>query len=165
MNYYTIGVIWFHYYHEHNTCTQHLYSIAEMLMANYVYINQGSAVNLITQEFSDVEDPTPEQFWEFLWRNPNPKAWLVNPRTQNSDYSTVFQSLELVSITFLSWNWTFWSWKHQPQNIFPTPEQIFRICSAVGKKLRQAPDTNDHDLNILMLVSIKELRSSMAVWL
>ena len=30
-------------------------------------------------------------------------------------------------------------WKHRPQNIFPTLEQKFRICSAVGEKFTTCP--------------------------
>ena len=78
--------------------------------------DQGRAVNPRTTEHSGDKDSTSELFWGwFLW----------------SFYQEHTQKLWLLDCLFSPWNnhiliiklTTIWSWKHQPQNIFPTSEQ------------------------------------------
>ena len=88
--------------------------------------------------------PNPRTVLGLNLKNLNPRTWLLNPRT----WKFWLWRCILIPKILNQWHFThetgyFGHIKYQPQNIFPTPEQKLRICSAVGIKLRHAPDRID----------------------
>ena len=80
-----------------------------------------------------------ELFWGWLWRNFNPKTWILNPRAWNCYYLAAFSVLKIGNNIITIIKFAILSIETSTPEHFFHPRTEISICSAVDKKLQHAP--------------------------